>query len=438
MYNKINKVLISGLIDEALLEKVLKNISHLVPKKIQVKGKDGKMYMAIRWVDPTTGLPEKHAKQSKINVSGEIEDKVLAITNSDKSSADKARALINQGIYDKDIINLLSGFSDANYYLKKESEIDVSSLKEDKSGEIKEAIAKQQEHNSTPEELEANPILVARDLDKVWENYERNLTRVIKGRHKFAMAYGTGGVGKTFTFRKLAKELNLREFDDEIQPEKDQYDYVVVSGKISPAQVYAEMYRHKDKLIVFDDCDSFLKMEEVQGFLKAGLDTGGDTKISNKSSIQMYKIQGDKESGKIPNTFRFNGRVIAITNLNAQDIDQAVRSRAMISNLTMTVDETIDKLGSIKDKIQVYSADKLEILNVRPEARDIAMEAITASKNLLGGDINTRIYSNAALISEDGFDFGDSHDQIKESILNYFNDVKGTFDADVRNTTKKK
>jgi ADP-ribose pyrophosphatase YjhB (NUDIX family) len=760
-----------------------KQVGHLVPKKVQIKGKNGQVFMAIRWVDPTSGESPKHAeglKDSKVITGDTFESSVENIVKSDIPKSDKVRNLINLGIYDTSVLSLLSGEPTPQYFLK-QSDIDIKELP-DQSASIKTEIKTQQADNDTPQERESNTLLRDIPIEELWDNYERNLKRVIQGRHKFTIAYGTGGVGKaqplyskvltpkgfrtmgelqpgdevltpkgniskvlevfpqgkrpvyeltfidgrkcrcdenhiwrvrervnytwrdltlkqilekglrigpftdggewrygipfmskpieysneyllkidpwllgfllgdgclsqgvvsfsvglrdkefilnkvesiiskyglqykyrsqydyditintdkctrslvnsyfrevglfgtysdtkfipneylkssiedrlslvqglmdsdgyvidgtcilsltskklieqireiilslgatfihytedssnfdkgigkvvysitfvlpdglipvtlpfkldryikrkpnykkalsltkveyvgeeetkciliddedhlyitddylvthnTFTFRQLAKKFELREYDDEIQPSKEQYDFVVISGKITPTQVYAEMYRHRDKLIVFDDCDSFLATDEVQGFLKAGLDTGESTKISNKSSKKVYNIEGDPESGTIPNTFSFKGRVIAITNLVSKQIDQAVKSRAMCCNLTMTIDETIEKLHSIKNRIEILTADKSSVIEVSQEARDFAFEILKEKKNKLGGDINTRTYSNAVLIAHDGFEDGLEKDKIKREIVSYFDSVTGSFDEQIR------
>jgi hypothetical protein len=245
--------------------------------------------------------------------------------------------------------------------------------------------------------------------------------------------YGTGGVGKTFTFDELVEKFELREYDEEIQPSKEQYDFVrVAGGRITPTQVYATLYRHRDKLVVFDDCDNVLSTPEVQGFLKGGFDTGERTQISNQSSKKIYNIEGDPESGTIPNTFSFKGRVIAITNLLSQQIDQAVKSRAMCVNLTMTTDETIERISKIKDKIPVWNADKTQKIEVTQEARDYAWELFKQYKEKLGNDLNARVYGKAVLIAFDGFEEGESRETIRKEIVSDFNSVRGTFDSSIR------
>lgn len=465
----------AGILTLDQFAKGVRDVSHLVPKKVQVKGKDGKMYMSTRWVDPTTGEAVKLYDKRESKDTGDLHSSLTDILRSSDSDVDKLKDLVNLGIYDKNVLSLLTGAGSKQVYssLYSASQMtnkDLSKLgsedtsgrgikvgtkpmneakpegeegetekkKDDKSDAVKEIIRNEQAKSDTPEGREECEVLRTIPIDELWDNYKRNLKRVMTGRHKFACAYGMGGVGKTYTFETLAEEMELREYDEEVAPSSDQYDYVVIGGKISPAQVYAEMYRHRDKLIVFDDCDSFLKQEEVQGFLKRGLDTGKGNKIDYKSSRKMHVIDGDPESPTIPSVFKFEGSVIAITNLTAQQLDQAVRSRALTSNLTMTVDETMDQLAKIKDKIKIYTADKKSVIEVSQKARDMAFSLLGKHKKELAGDLNTRVFSNAILTVEDGLLDGLSDDRIAREVEGLFESVTGAFDEKIRKVSGKK
>jgi len=407
--------------------KALKNLSHLIPKKVQVKGKDGVMHQAIRWINPDTGDSEQFNTKIKVRAlvprADSIEASVERILGSDVGPIDKIRNLVNLGIYDKKLLTLLTGagFTRVNYVVAEETEIDTNKLPIAELEKLKDAIRAEQKISDTAEGRE-DAVLVGRDypLEEIWEDYENNLEAVILGQHKFAVGYGSGGVGKTYTFDQMSKNMELRRYIKEILPTKDQYDYVVIKGRITATQVYAEMYRHRDKLIVFDDCDSFLKLEEVQGFLKGGLDTGEDTYIDNLSGATIYNVQGDKESGRIPNSFLFKGRVIAITNLTTKDIEPAVRSRALCSNLTMTVDETMEKLGKIKYKIKSYTADKATEIEVDNKFKDLAYDVLTQHKDRIGTAINTRMFGSAALQAMWGEAKGYDEARLKRIILNSY------------------
>lgn len=421
-----------------------KSLGHLVPKKVQIKSKDGRIHMAIRWVDPSTGQSPKvieGLKEEKRVIEpteATLEDSVAALVASDLPKADKVRNLIDLGIYDTKLLILLTGEVYPGRYFT-QSDIDIKSLPDNSEVILKE-VRKEQANNDTPEARETNKFLHrdAGQIEELWDNFRDDLDLVIDGvaGAKFAVGYGTGGVGKTYEVTRLLKKKEYRKYNAEIQPNQDQYDYKVIKGRISPVQVYAEMYRHRDKLLVFDDCDSFLILPEVQGFLKTGLDTGEDTTISNLTGRKVYNIEGDKDSGEIPDEFSFKGRVIVVTNLTAKDIDQAVKSRALISNLTMTVDETIQKLSTIKNDIEILSADKSTIVEVSQEARDFAFEILKENKDKLGSDINTRTYYNAVILAERGLQQGSDRDKIRRRVVGFFDSVTGEFDESIRQQKK--
>ena len=55
-------------------------------------------------------------------------------------------------------------------------------------------------------------------------------------------------------------------------------------------------------------------------------------------------MRGDSD---LPNKFEFTGQIIFITNQNQGDIDQAIRSRSLMIDVSMTLDETIDRMRVI-------------------------------------------------------------------------------------------
>lgn len=455
----------NGVISDEDFSKSIRNLSHLIPKKVQVKDTKGKIHLAIRWVDPNSGQSTKVVSPKSgvddPNKPGFEDDDnfrkmVLYVAKAPEiSPRDKVRSLFNLGIFDPAVLVALSGlsYSDVKRRLKDDlggmpklgasgdeisgDETGGGDLPKDKSDTIRDIIAEEQA-TRTPESIPES--MAPRNLDNLWAQYNRNLKRVMTKGHKFCLAFGRGGLGKTFDFWKVLKSIqpNLREWNEEIQPNKEQYDFVFISGRISPGQVYAELYRHRDKLCVFDDCDSFLSHEDVQGFLKAGLDTGERCIISNKTGATIYEVQGDKESPRIPNSFNFTGRVIAITNLRADQLDAVVRSRAMTSDLTMTSEETIIKLGQIKDAILIFNSDKTEVVEVTQKARDIAYEAAKKYRHLLGGELNTRTYQTAILIADEADQEGLSDEEIMERVHSNFDSTVGTFSAKIAAEEKAK
>jgi len=72
--------------------------------------------------------------------------------------------------------------------------------------------------------------------------------------------------------------------------------------------------------------------------LKGALDSYGDRYISWNS---------DMRDDDLDKTFKFTGQVIFITNVTLDRLDQAVRSRAMCVDLSMTQDQKLDRMEVI-------------------------------------------------------------------------------------------
>jgi 8-oxo-dGTP pyrophosphatase MutT (NUDIX family) len=421
-----------------------RTLGHLIPKKVQVKDKSGKVHLAIRWVNPNSGESEHFAsgmKENKRITGATIEDIVAGIVDSDLSRADKVRNLIDCGVYDPKLLTLLTGETYPQKALQ-QADINLKDLP-DNSEAIVTEVRKEQGVTDTPEGREASMLMRdPADIAVLWAKYKLNIKTVLKGNHKLCVAYGTGGVGKTWNCMNVVENFSppgeegfkLRRFNKEIQPDHDQYDYVVVKGRISVVQVYAEMYRHRDKIIIFDDCDSFMKEQDVQGFLKGGLDTGKDCEISNLTGRAIYNIQGDPDSGQIPDTFKFKGGVICITNLELGDIkEKAILTRALLNNLSMITDETLRMIAEFKDTMEIYSADKATVVFVSQENRDLAFNMLTEQKDSLsGGDVNGRMYSNMALQAQEADDDGIDQATKVKMVQLYIDSVADKFTKQMR------
>lgn len=165
-------------------------------------------------------------------------------------------------------------------------------------------------------------------VDQTWKAYETFANMVCTGITKSLVAFGTGGVGKTFTMKKVLENNGMVEFDESIHDinNPDEYDYVKITGAGSGSSVYQALFEHQDKLIIFDDCDSVLRDQNAVNFFKGALDSTGDGTISYKASTP---IRTKREDGAdvtatgittVPDRFKFKGSVVFISNLPPEDI----------------------------------------------------------------------------------------------------------------------
>lgn len=238
-------------------------------------------------------------------------------------------------------------------------------------------------------------------VDQTWNAYQIFLNMVVDGTTKSLVAFGTGGVGKTFLCDEILKKNGLKEFNEEKHNlnHSKEYDFVKISGAASGAGVYQTLFEFSDKLIIFDDCDSVLKDQNAVNFFKGCLDSSGNGTISYKSSTPM---RTDKQEGasltstgltNVPNRFKFTGSVIFISNLPPTEIPQPlIDSRCLSVNLSMTKVETIERLNKILPKMKVLDSKGNPIQGITPEEKILALNFLDKHKdNIRIGKLNARV-----------------------------------------------
>jgi hypothetical protein len=158
---------------------------------------------------------------------------------------------------------------------------------------------------------------------------------------------GEGGLGKTFVVNKSLKDAGLTNTadlvgfgsDSLINPSMSAKIYSVVKGYSTAKGLYRTLYENRNRIVIFDDCDSILKDPVALNLLKGALDSYDRRFISwNAESF------GDDD---LPRSFEFTGGVIFISNFPLYKIDQAIRSRAIPVDLSMTLDQKIERMGAI-------------------------------------------------------------------------------------------
>jgi len=183
---------------------------------------------------------------------------------------------------------------------------------------------------------------------------------VIKNLRVSLIITGEGGLGKTYTVMEQIKQAGLYEG----------VHYVVIKGFSTAKGLYNTLFDHRDKLIIFDDCDEVLKNDIAKNILKGALDSYDVRKVSWISQA----IGSD-----YPTDFIFEGRIIFISNMDKNKIDQAILSRASNVDLTMSV---VDKLARM-EKILPTEAFKGEVsMKLKNEAFEVLKKHAHACSNL--------------------------------------------------------
>ncbi len=162
---------------------------------------------------------------------------------------------------------------------------------------------------------------------------------------KSAIVVGEGGLGKSHTvFSQLRKngltDLQDLEIGASTNTANSRTSYVVVKGYSTAKGLFRTLFENKNRLVVFDDCDSILRDDVAANLLKAALD-------SYDRRIVTWNAESFGGEGDLPKSFEFTGAVIFISNLPMFKIPQAIISRSAPADVSMTRPEIITRMRQI-------------------------------------------------------------------------------------------
>jgi hypothetical protein len=161
---------------------------------------------------------------------------------------------------------------------------------------------------------------------------------------------GEGGLGKTFTVNRALTDAGMQNTakmvgfgsDDGLTTAQSRTLYSVVKGYSTAKGLYRTLYENRNRVIIFDDCDSILKDDTALNILKGALDSYDERIIS-------WNAESFGKDDDLPRSFAFKGGVIFISNMPLFKIDNAVRSRAICVDVSMTLDQKIERMTRIID-----------------------------------------------------------------------------------------
>jgi hypothetical protein len=164
------------------------------------------------------------------------------------------------------------------------------------------------------------------------------VTMVAKGQTPSAVITGEGGLGKSYSVTSALKAAGLRDITetpvDEVSPKNT---YRIIKGFSTAKGLFRILFENRNSILVFDDCDSILKDPDALNLLKGALDS------YDKRTITWNTSRTDD----LPRLFTFTGGVIFISNISMSKIDQALRTRSMCVDLSMTPDQKIERMETI-------------------------------------------------------------------------------------------
>ena len=172
------------------------------------------------------------------------------------------------------------------------------------------------------------------------------VTMLAKGHQASVVVTGPGGLGKSHTVTAALEKCGMTDITmldafsvGEVL--KKGQTFKVIKGYSTPKGLYRTLFENQNSVIVFDDCDSVLKDPVSLNLLKAALDS---------YSRRIISWRADFRDDDLPTSFEFKGRVVFISNLASSALDQAVISRSMAVDLSMTTKQKIERMKFLLDQ----------------------------------------------------------------------------------------
>ena len=220
------------------------------------------------------------------------------------------------------------------------------------------------------------------DINQRFGFVEQLVNMVATGVQPSAVITGEGGLGKTYTVTKTLEANGYKDISDLADFQvgsiiNTRKCFTMIKGFSTAKGLYRTLFENNKSIVVFDDCDAVLKDPVALNLLKGALDSYGKRIIS---------WNADMKDDDLPRSFEFTGRVIFISNMDQDRIDQAIRSRSMMIDLSMSLDQKIDRMEFIAKSdefLPEYDADiKTDALNlirsIKSECKEISLRTLIA------------------------------------------------------------
>lgn len=192
------------------------------------------------------------------------------------------------------------------------------------------------------------------------------VTMLCKGAQPSVIITGPGGLGKSYTVTKTLeangfKDMSILDDSFEVGTKTAKNKFVVVKGYSTPKGLYRTLYENRNSVIVFDDCDSVLKDPVSLNLLKAALDS---------YSRRIISWRADIKDEDLPTVFEFKGRVVFISNLSSASLDQAIITRSLAVDLTMTAKQKVERMRFLltqpdfmEDFVMVHKTEAMDLVD---------------------------------------------------------------------------
>jgi hypothetical protein len=207
-----------------------------------------------------------------------------------------------------------------------------------------------------------------------------------------AIITGQGGLGKTHTVIKSLKTAGFADVTDLASFEVgtrivSPKSFRVIKGFSTAKGLYRTLFEGNGMVLVFDDCDSVLKDPVALNLLKGALDSYGDRYINWNADIR---------DDDLPRSFKFTGSIVFISNMDLDRIDQAVRSRAMCVDVSMTQSQKLERMEVIMKDPEFlpeynieYKAEALLFIDgIKDKVQNLSLRSLISAVKICaqGGD----------------------------------------------------
>lgn len=201
---------------------------------------------------------------------------------------------------------------------------------------------------------------------------------VAKGLATSVVVTGPGGLGKTHTVRAALQAAGLKEVDAlEGVSAGSTKSFLVVKGYSTAKGLYRTLFEANGSTIVFDDCDDVMKDPVALNLLKGALDSYDKRVIS---------WNADMKDDELPKSFAFTGRVVFISNMKRDSINNALLTRAYSVDLAMTTEQKLERMEVLLNSdtfMQGYTTkhkqDAMELIRtVGERANELSLRTLQA------------------------------------------------------------
>jgi len=247
--------------------------------------------------------------------------------------------------------------------------------------------------SNEPQKLSFMSVVEKRDPKVMFNNLTRLTKMVGRGIQPSLVITGGAGLGKTYLVKKTLTDMGLEEAKQ----------FVHFKGRATAAGLFVTIYENSDKIIVLDDCDSVFKDVDAVNLLKAALDSYDTRKLSYISTKPLKDTYGDP----VPRHFEFTGKIIFISNISQSKLDEAIKSRSFVADISMNTKQMFQRIDDLKDAMEPKIASE-----VKEKALSI-MKSL--EKKYEGVEINLRSFIKACRICAMGFE--DCESMVAEQIV---------------------